>query len=122
MVEQKKPRLGDAVMQLSDLKEVDVVVGTRHIDIVPDIPFSDISIYFLDELSNILRKSAESKIYADLMVFSFWCRKGNINNLKREQHDRKQRPGRGLAFHIAALYVPLNFGYSFIFSWISFAR
>jgi len=107
------------VIQLSDLKEVDVVVGTRHIDIVPDIPFSDISIYFLDELSNVLRKSAESKIYADLMAFSFWCRKGNINKLKREQHDRKQRLGRGLAFHIAPSNVPLNFGYSFIFGLLS---
>ena len=119
MVERKKLKLGVAVIQLNDIQKVDVVAGTRHVNIVPDIPFSDISIYFLDELSNVLRKSAESKIYADLMAFSFWCRKGNINKLKREQRDRNQRLGRGLAFHIAPSNVPLNFGYSFIFGLLS---
>ena len=119
MVERKKLKLGVVVIQLNDLQKVDVVAGTRHVNIVPDIPFSDISIYFLDELSNVLRKSAESKIYADLMAFSFWCRKSNINKLKREQRDRKQRLGRGLAFHIAPSNVPLNFGYSFIFGLLS---
>ena len=119
MDEQKKLRLGVAVIQLSDLHKIDVVAGAKHVNIIPDIPFSDISIYFLDELSNVLRKSAESKIYADLMAFSFWCRKGNINKLKCEQRDRDQRLGRGLAFHIAPSNVPLNFGYSFIFGLLS---
>ena len=107
------------MIQLSNLKKVDVVAGAKDVNIVPDIPFSDTSIIFLDELSNILRKSAESKIYADLMTFSFWCRKGNINKLKREQRAKYQRLGRGLAFHIAPSNVPLNFGNSFIFGLLS---
>ena len=49
MVERKKLKLGVVVIQLNDLQKVDVVAGTRHVNIVPDIPFSDISIYFLDE-------------------------------------------------------------------------
>ena len=49
MDEQKELRLGVAVIQLSDLKNVDVVAGATHVNIAPDIPFSDISIYFLDE-------------------------------------------------------------------------
>ncbi len=119
MVEWKRLKLGVVVIQLNDLQKVDVVAGTRHVNIVPDIPFSAISIYFLDELSNVLRKSAESKIYADLMAFSFWCRKGNINKLKRDQDGKNQRIGRGLAFHIAPSNVPLNFCYSFIFGLLS---
>ena len=119
MAEQKKLRLGVAVIQLSDLHKIDVVAGSKHVNIIPHIPFSDMSIDFLDELSNVLRKSADSKIYADLMAFSFWCRRGNINKLKRKHHDGNQRLGRGLAFHIAPSNVPLNFGYSFIFGLLS---
>ena len=119
MAEQKKLRLGVAVIQLNDLHKIDVVSGAKHLNILPDIPFNGMSIDFLDELSNVLRKSAESKIFGDLMAFSFWCRKSNINKLKREQRDRNQRLGRGLAFHIAPSNVPLNFGYSFIFGLLS---
>ena len=119
MDEQKKLRLGVAVIQLSDLHKIDVVAGAKHVNIITDIPFNDMSIDFLDELSNVLRKSAESKIYSDLMAFSFWCRRGNINKLKREHRDGHQRLGRGLAFHIAPSNVPLNFGYSFIFGLLS---
>ena len=119
MAEQKKLRLGVAVIQLSDLHKIDVVAGSKQVNIIPDIPFNDMSIDFLDELSNVLRKSADSKIYADLMAFSFWCRRGNINKLKREHRDGNQRLGRGLAFHIAPSNVPLNFGYSFIFGLLS---
>ena len=119
MAEQKKLRLGVAVIQLSDLHKIDVVAGAKHVNIITDIPFNDMSIDFLDELSNVLRKSAESKIYSDLMAFSFWCRRGSINKLKREHRDGNQRLGRGLAFHIAPSNVPLNFGYSFIFGLLS---
>jgi len=104
---------------LNDLHKIDVVSGAKHVNILPDIPFNGMSIDFLDELSNVLRKSAESKIFRDLMAFSFWCRKSNINKLKRKQRDRNQRLGRGLAFHIAPSNVPLNFGYSFIFGLLS---
>ena len=107
------------MIQLSDLNNFDVVAGTKQVRIIPEIPFNDDSIDFLDELSIVLRKSAESKIYPDLMAFSFWCRKGNINKLKRKQHNRNQRIGRGLAFHITPSNVPLNFGYSFIFGLLS---
>jgi hypothetical protein len=107
------------VIQLSDFHQIDVVAGAKHINIVPSKPFSEMSIDFLDKLSKIIRESTESKIYGDLMVFSFWCRKGNINKLKRNQRDRNQRLGRGLAFHITPSNVPLNFGYSFIFGLLS---
>ena len=119
MDKQKKLKLEVAVIQLSDIHKMDVVAGSKNMNILPDIPFNDMSIDFLDELSNVIRKSAESKIYSDLMAFSFWCRRGNINKLKHEHRDGAQRLGRGLAFHIAPSNVPLNFGYSFIFGLLS---
>jgi len=119
MDEQKKLRSEVAVIQLGDFKQLDVVSGTKKLNVIPDKPFSDISLYFLDELSNVLRKSAEAKIYSDLMAFSFWCRKSNLKKLKHKQHDINQRLGRGLSFHITPSNVPLNFGYSFIFGLLS---
>ena len=107
------------MIQLSDLEDVDIVAGTSQINIVPDRLFSDMSIHFLDELSCTIRNSAESKIYADLMAFSFWCRKGSIKNFKRKYHNLNQRLGRGLVFHITPSNVPLNFGYSFNFGLLS---
>ena len=91
MVGQKELILEVAVIQLNDLHNFDVVAGAKQVGVVPEIPFSDGSIDFLDELSTVLRKSAESKIYPDLMAFSFWCRRGNINKLKREHRDGNQR-------------------------------
>ena len=84
------------MIRLSELEDVDIVAGTSYIKIVPDRLFSDMSILFLEELSHVIRDSAESKIYSDLMAFSFWCRKGNINKLKREYSDINKRIGRGL--------------------------
>ena len=119
MVERIELRSEVVVILLSSLPKINVVAGGMEMGIEPDIPFSDISIIFLDELSKILRESAESKVFADLMAFSFWCRKSHINKLKLEQRDRNQRLGRGLAFHITPSNVPLNFGYSFIFGLLS---
>ena len=119
MDELKKLRSEVAVIQLGDIKQLEVVSGTKKLNIIADKPFSDISLYFLDELSNVLRKSAEAKIYSDLMAFSFWCRKSNVKKLKDRHSDINQRLGRGLSFHITPSNVPLNFGYSFIFGLLS---
>ena len=70
MVEQKKLILGVAVIQLSDLKKVDVVAGSSNVNITPEIPFSEMSVDFLEELSNVLRKSAESKIRQFVVFYS----------------------------------------------------
>ena len=115
MVGQKERRLGVAVIQLNKLDNLDIVAGSKQLNITPEIPFNNISLTFLNELSNILRKSATAKNYPDLMAFSFWCRKGHLEKLKRKQANIERRLGRGLVFHIAPSNVPLNFGYSYIF-------
>ena len=119
MVEQKKLKLEVVVILLNNFDEIDILAGTHHLNILTDITFSEISIDFLDELSTILRKSAESKIYSDLMAFAFWCRRSHINKLKKDHSNETQSLGRGLAFHITPSNVPLNFGYSFIFGLLS---
>ena len=54
MDELKKLRSEVAVIQLGDIKQLEVVSGTKKLYIIADKPFSDISLYFLDELSNVL--------------------------------------------------------------------
>ena len=50
-----------------------------------------------------------------LLHLLFFCRKGNILNLKKDFFcDEKLRLGRGMIFHIAPSNVPVNFAYSLI--------
>ncbi len=119
MEELKELILEVVVIQLDNFHNLNVVAGAKQVCITPEMPFSDNSIDFLDELSIVLRQSPESKIYPDLMAFSFWCRKENLNIMKRKLNNNHQRLGRGLAFHISPSNVPLNFGYSFIFGLLS---
>lgn len=77
--------------------------------------FSDEVIFYLDQLSKILFKDPRSREYPDVGTFAFYCRKGNINTLKKEYHKaNKNRLGRGLIFHISPSNVPVNFAYSLI--------
>ena len=59
MVERKKLKLGVVVIQLNSLDGVQLVAGTSSVHISPEIPFSDIAIDYLNNLSNVLRKSKE---------------------------------------------------------------
>ena len=78
-------------------------------------PFSDDLICFLDDLSKTLFKDPRIKQYPDVTTFAFFCRKGNILNLKKDFFcDEKLRLGRGMIFHIAPSNVPINFAYSLI--------
>ena len=101
--------------QLVSIKDVEILSGVDTISARFNCPFEKIVISFLDDLSKNIRKSKDSFIYPDLISFSFWCRKGNINALRLKYSDKKKRFGRGLVFHIAPSNVPLNFGYTFIF-------
>ena len=119
MAVRKEPRFVVAVIQLNKFNNVHIVAGSKHVKNVPEIPFKDVPLAFLSELSNAIRKSASVKNFPDLMAFSFWCRKGHLEKLKMEQANLERRLGRGLVFHITPSNVPLNFGYSFIFGLLS---
>lgn len=81
----------------------------------PDIPFSEKVINCLNDLSKELLKDRESRLYPDVITFAFFCRKGNLLQLKeRYVCSNHLRLGRGLLFHIAPSNVPINFGYSLV--------
>jgi hypothetical protein len=49
----------------------------------------------------------EAKAYPDVITFGFFCRKGNIERLKKAyQTQISHRLGRGVTFHIAPANVP----------------
>lgn len=68
---------------------------------------------FLNILANLIRKDSEAKRYPDIVTFGFFCRKANIEKLKKT-YDEDFRIGRGLSFHIAPSNVPINFAYSMV--------
>jgi hypothetical protein len=76
-------------------------------------PFSGEAVSFLHALSlELTRNSTE---YPEVAALAFFCRKGNILQLKKEYADTKVlRSGRGIVFHIAPSNVPLNFAYSLV--------
>lgn len=81
----------------------------------PDVPFSDEVLDFLSALSGSLLKDSQSRLYPDVCTFAFFCRKGNLLNLKKEYlRDGEIRLGRGVLFHIAPGNVPVNFAYSLV--------
>ncbi len=81
-------------------------------------PYSNISLDFLKDFSNKLRKKNIIK-YPDLIYLVFWCSSKKILKEKNNFKERNIRLGRGLIFHICPSNVPTNFFYSFIFGLLS---
>lgn len=84
-----------------------------------DVIFSKEVIAFLDELSSVLMKNKEVRLYPDVATFAFFCRKSNIISLSKRYEDNKLRLGRGTVFHIAPSNVPVNFAYSLVVGLLS---
>jgi len=75
--------------------------------------FSIESIDFLSDISNNLLKRPEVRDYPDVATFAFYCRRANINVIKKEYATSSNiRIGRGIVFHITPGNVPVNFAYS----------
>lgn len=75
-------------------------------------PFSDQAVAFLNELSSQIFRSAEARLYSDVITFAYWCRKSAVISYAKEYIDTDRRIGRGLVFHIAPSNVPVNFAFS----------
>lgn len=83
-------------------------------------PFSDEVCCFLDDLAKEIMGDKQLRQYSDIITFGFFCRKGNINKLKKRYEDIKGcAVGRGLSFHIAPSNVPINFAYSLVVGLLS---
>lgn len=77
--------------------------------------FSELVCNFLDDLSSIILKTPEARNFPDVITFGFFCRRGNIQFLKKKYSENgNRRLGRGVSFHIAPSNVPVNFAYSMI--------
>ena len=107
------------MIQFKNFKSLKVLAGGFTIIKKYDIPFAKKRMFFLQELSSRIRNQKYALNYPDLISFSFWCRKGNLSKVKEQYKNIENRFGRGLIFHIAPSNVPLNFGYSFVFGFLS---
>lgn len=98
------------------MKNVEFLCGSENIINTPMKPFAEDVCKFLNDVSSILLKSSQVRLYPDLTAIAFWCRKGNIQNIKNNYDDIDTRIGRGLCFHIAPSNIPINFAFSYVFS------
>lgn len=98
---------------------VEYVFGNEHIDAKPLQPFDDEVCSFISGLSMMLMKSTAIRIYPDIAALAFWCRRGNLELLKKRCPEAAQRLGRGLCFHIAPGNIPINFAFTYLFGLIS---
>lgn len=103
-----------------ELKKVRVLFGAEDLltNNVEEV-FSEKSINMLDTLSKTLLKDPLSRKYADIITFSYWCRRNNLCNLKKQFEDHRSRLGVGLLFHITPSNVPINFAFSMAFGIIT---
>ena len=60
---------------------VTYLVGDRIVATRPFEPYDKLLCEFLDDLSADLRSCDEASAYPDVMAFTFWCRKANINKI-----------------------------------------
>jgi hypothetical protein len=79
--------------------------------LAPLPPFNDQICALLANVSQVLLTDSNAKSYPDVITFAFWCRKANLEKMKR-QHDHHLRLGRGVILHITPANVPVNFAYS----------
>jgi hypothetical protein len=101
------------------LEEIEFLIGDKFdsVEELLDQPaqdvFSEDTVSFLSDISELLLKSPGTRNYPDVATFAFYCRKANLNGIKNAHHtDSDYRIGRGLLFHITPGNVPVNFAYS----------
>ena len=79
------------------------------------VPFKSTVCDFLNEVSQHIMREAEARQFSDVITFGFFCRRANIEQLKKSYGERlNRRLGRGVAFHIAPSNVPINFAYTLV--------
>lgn len=85
------------------------------LDLKSKQPFSEDVCLFLNEVSKVLIKDKNAKLYPDVITFAYFIRKSNLENLKLHYSNRiDDKLGKGLIFHIAPSNVPINFAYTLV--------
>jgi len=93
--------------------------GNNNFKVLISEAVNELSIEFLNDFSNLLRKSRSINKYPDLIYLTFWCSKKKIQDYLKDFNSKEIRLGRGLIFHICPANVPTNFMYSFIYGLLS---
>jgi hypothetical protein len=101
------------------LEEIDFLIGNEF-DVNETLlkehsfdVFSEDAINFLSNISEFLLKSPKIREYPDVATFAFYCRRANLNSIKKKYcKEINPRIGRGVVFHITPGNVPVNFAYS----------
>jgi len=92
----------------NEINSADLITDQRALEI-----FSDSSVDFLSEISEVLLKTFKVKDYPDVATFGFFCRRANLNRLRKNNlDDYSIKIGKGVIFHISPGNVPVNFAYS----------
>ena len=88
-------------------------------EIMPQEPFNEETIAFLDDLSKEICQNERTKDQAQARAFAFWCRKNHISQWKKKTEEEKYALGLGMIFHIAPANIPYLFAYSMVFGMLS---
>ncbi len=96
-------------------KKLEFLVKNKNLTSSAQHPYSNEVCRFLDDLSKKIDVKKMNQEFPDIKALSFWCRKANIENLKKKNISNETRLGLGTIFHITPSNIPTNFMYSLIF-------
>ena len=80
--------------------------------VLPLSPFDSLLIEFVSDFSRQLLRSSQAKRIPDVVSLAYWCRRSNLDLMKKQFGEISGAVGRGVVFHIPPNNVPLNFAYS----------
>lgn len=104
---------------MSESRKIQIVLGEKEPKPTIRQAYDGLVLEFLDDLSKWLRHNEAAAMYADVMSVAFWCRRGNLIQMKKQLEDGMLHIGRGLLFHITPSNVPVNFAFSYFFGLLS---
>lgn len=108
-------------MQLNSSKTTNIsyIIGDmktieRMIKVSELIPFHELALDYLNDVSRQLMADRKARDYPDIVTFAFWIRKASTMQLRLRFNGNGEtiRLGRGVVFHIAPSNVPVNYAYS----------
>ena len=102
---------------MNNIEKIKFLVGNKKFQKATIAPYDKTICDFLSNLSDELNSCAETKNYPDIKTLAFYCRKANLESLKKNflLSSNELRLGLGLIFHITPANIPTNFAYSLIF-------
>jgi hypothetical protein len=96
-------------------KKVEFLVKNTKLDQIAQKPYNKEVCNFLVDFSKKIDDKNIYREFPDIKALSFWCRKGNIDKLIKNNISNELRVGLGIIFHITPSNIPTNFMYSLIF-------